>query len=247
MALIELTDVSKTYGPATAQPALDNLSFHVATGEFVAVMGPSGSGKSTLLNLIAGLDRPSRGAIRVAEIDLQRLSEAALARFRRTHFGIIFQLFHLLPNLSVRENVLLPARLAGVPLTLARRRADELLEQFRVAAKADAYAATLSGGECQRVAIARALINRPPVLLADEPTGALDSRAGREVMEVLERANQQGQTIVLATHDARLASTYARRIVHLRDGRVVDDASLEPVRAADVGALIRITMEERRR
>ena len=221
--VIELTDVSKVYNGAAAQVALDGVSLSVSPGEFTAVMGPSGSGKSTLLNLVAGLDRPTTGTVQVCGQSLGGLSEGQLARFRRSRLGVIFQFFHLLNDLSVLENVLVPAELNGTRRQEARRRAEELLAQLRIADKANAYPAELSGGQRQRAAIARALINRPLLLLADEPTGALDSRSGDEIMELLEDLNRGGQTVILVTHDAKLAARHTRRIVTLRDGHIVDD------------------------
>ncbi|MBV9281483.1 MAG: ABC transporter ATP-binding protein, partial [Chloroflexi bacterium] len=169
--VIELARVSKVYDGATAQTALEEVTLSVAAGEFTAVMGPSGSGKSTLLNMIAGLDRPTSGSVLVCGQELGRMTESQLARFRRAQVGVIFQFFHLLNDLSALENILVPAELAGQRRAEARRRANELLGVLRLADKADAYPAELSGGQRQRVAIARALINRPPLLLADEPTG----------------------------------------------------------------------------
>jgi putative ABC transport system ATP-binding protein len=219
--LVRLRAAGKQYEPA-GPPALDGVDLDIAAGEAVAVMGPSGSGKSTLLNLIAGVDRPTAGTVEVAGTALGRLSEAGLARFRRAHIGIVFQFFHLLDDLTVRDNVLVPAQLAGTPARTARARAAELLDTLGIAAKADAYPARLSGGERQRVAIARALMNRPEVLLADEPTGAVDARTGEQVAELLSDLNRGGQTLILVTHDPAVARRCARRIVELRDGRVVE-------------------------
>jgi len=203
---------------------LDELSLEVAQGEFVALMGPSGSGKSTVLNLVAGLDRPTSGTIRVDGTALAGLSEAALARFRRSRIGFVFQFFHLLNNLSVLDNVLIAAQLTGAQEVPSRARAQGLLDELGIGAKAREYPAKLSGGERQRVAIARALVNRPAVLLADEPTGALDSRTGKQVMELLIALNQSGQTILLATHDLELARRNTRRLINLRDGQVTGDS-----------------------
>ena len=222
--VVELRGVSKAYG--TAVSALSGVDLGVQAGEFVAIMGPSGSGKSTLLNLVAGLDRPSAGQIVVEGTELGRLNESALSRYRRRRLGFIFQFFHLLNNLSVLENVLLPAQLAGMKGSVAKARAQELLHQLGIASKTNQYPARLSGGERQRAAIARALINRPALLLADEPTGALDSRNGEQVMELLVELNQAGQTILQVTHDHNLAARYAGRVVFLRDGRVIDDTTM---------------------
>src|SRR5690349_8163690 len=178
--VIELDSVTKVY-QVGAPPALYEVSMSVASGEVVAVMGPSGSGKSTLLNLVAGLDRPSSGAVTVAGRRIDGLSEGGLARFRARHVGIIFQFFNLLDDLTVADNVLLAAQLAGMSRRQARARADELLERMGIARQRDAYPARISGGQRQRVAIARALVNSPELLLADEPTGALDQATGQEI------------------------------------------------------------------
>ncbi len=172
--LIRLSEVTKRYDD-DGQPAVDGVSLEIAAGEAVAVMGPSGSGKSTLLNLIAGLDRPTSGAVTVAGQRIDKLSETGVARFRRDQVGMIFQFFNLLDDLTVMDNVLLPAQLTGMPRAKARARAAELLAALRIERHRDAYPGRLSGGERQRVAIARALVNRPALLLADEPTGALDT------------------------------------------------------------------------
>jgi putative ABC transport system ATP-binding protein len=222
--LVRLSAASKQYESA-GPPALDGVDLSVAPGDAVAIMGPSGSGKSTLLNLAAGLDRPTGGHVEVAGTVLNRLSEAALARFRRTNIGVIFQFFHLLDDLTARDNVLLPAQLAGTPRRRAAARADELLDALGLTARANAYPARLSGGERQRVAVARALINKPPLLLADEPTGAVDAKAGAQVIALLRDLNQGGQTVLLVTHDAVLASGAATRIVEMRDGRLTERVS----------------------
>jgi putative ABC transport system ATP-binding protein len=220
-ALIHLTGVEKAY-EAAGPPALASVDLTVQTGDAVAVMGPSGSGKSTLLNIIAGLDRPTAGCVEVAGVRVDKLSETALARFRRAHIGIIFQFFHLLDEMTVRDNVLLPGRLAGVRTGLARRRADELLERLGIAAKADAYPARLSGGQRQRAAIARALMNRPELLLADEPTGAVDQAAAEGVRDLLHELSQDGLTLLLVTHDPALAAASGRRLITMRDGRATE-------------------------
>ena len=217
--VIRLDGVTKTY-QAGAQPALADVSMGVAAGEVVAVMGPSGSGKSTLLNMIAGLDRPTAGTVTVAGRRIDNLSEGALARFRARHVGIIFQFFNLLDDLTVEDNVLLPAQLAGASRRQARARASELLERMGIREHGNAYPARLSGGQRQRVAIARALVNSPELLLADEPTGALDTATGQEIGALLRQLNQGGQTLVLVTHDPALAERYAARTVRLVDGQV---------------------------
>jgi putative ABC transport system ATP-binding protein len=217
--VIRLEGVTKSY-QAGSPPALADVSMDVAAGEVVAVMGPSGSGKSTLLNLVAGLDRPTTGRVTVAGRRIDSLGEGALARFRARHVGIIFQFFNLLDDLTVEDNVLLPAQLAGASRRQARARAGELLERMGIGQHRDAYPARLSGGQRQRVAIARALVNSPELLLADEPTGALDTAAGQEIGRLLRELNTAGQTLVLVTHDPGLAQRYAARTVLLVDGQV---------------------------
>jgi len=217
--VIRLDGVTKSY-QAGAPPALAEVSLSVAAGEVTAVMGPSGSGKSTLLNLVAGLDRPTVGTVTVAGRRVDTLGEAALARFRARHVGIIFQFFNLLDDLTVEDNVLLPAQLAGASRRRARTRAGELLERMGIERHRDEYPARLSGGQRQRVAIARALVNSPELLLADEPTGALDTAAGQQIGALLRELNAAGQTLVLVTHDPALAEQYAARTVRLVDGQV---------------------------
>ena len=217
--VIRLDGVTKTYQAGTA-PALDDLSLGVAAGEVVAVMGPSGSGKSTLLNLIAGLDRPTAGTVTVAGRRIDTLGESGLARFRARHVGIIFQFFNLLDDLTVADNVLLPAQLAGASRRTARARAFELLTRLGLEGHLDDYPARLSGGQRQRVAIARALVNSPELLLADEPTGALDTATGLQIGRLLRELNEGGQTLVLVTHDPLLAERYAARAVRIVDGRL---------------------------
>jgi putative ABC transport system ATP-binding protein len=188
-------------------------------------MGPSGSGKSTLLNLIAGLDRPTSGTIRIGGQEIGTLSETGAARFRRRQVGIIFQFFNLLDDMTVADNVLLPAQLAGVPDARARARMDELLAALRITHHKNSRPPWLSGGERQRVAIARALVNRPPLLLADEPTGALDTAASEEIGELLLDLNASGQTLILVTHDPALAARYARRVIRIVDGQIAGSAA----------------------
>jgi putative ABC transport system ATP-binding protein len=229
--VIRLDGVTKTY-QAGAPPALADVSMGVAAGEVVAVMGPSGSGKSTLLNLIAGLDRPTAGTVTVAGRRIDTLGEGALARFRARHVGIIFQFFNLLDDLTVEDNVLLPAQLAGASRRAGRARAADLLERMGLEQHRDAYPARLSGGQRQRVAIARALVNSPELLLADEPTGALDTGTGQEIGNLLRQLNDGGQTLVLVTHDPALADRYAARTVRIVDGQVAAAPVAAPVSAA---------------
>ncbi|WP_405881295.1 ABC transporter ATP-binding protein [Streptomyces sp. NBC_01136] len=219
--IIEIRDVSKKYDEG--RPALADLDLELNAGEALAVLGPSGSGKSTLLNMIAGLDRPSEGTVAVGGLRLDGLGETALAKYRRERIGMVFQFFNLLDDLTVEDNVLLPAQLAGRPRALARHRAADLLERLGIARHARAFPGRLSGGERQRVAVARALMNRPQLLLADEPTGALDSASAAEVRDLLAELNREGQTIVLVTHDTTLAASCATRTVELVDGRIARD------------------------
>jgi putative ABC transport system ATP-binding protein len=205
---------------------LDGVSLDVERGDAVAVIGPSGSGKSTLLGLIAGLDTPTVGTIIVGGVDVTRLGESAMARFRRETIGYVFQSYHLIPTLTAAENVAVPLELAGERRVLARARA--LLEQVGLGDRAHHYPVQLSGGEQQRVALARAVALDPPLLLADEPTGNLDSATGGAIIERLFTLNRErGSTLLLVTHDAALAER-ADRIVSLRDGRVVGDRRREP-------------------
>ncbi|MGZ9929077.1 ABC transporter ATP-binding protein [Streptomyces sp. NC-S4] len=222
--VVRLDDVHKEYGDTKA---LDGLSLEIRAGDAVAVMGPSGCGKSTLLNMVAGLDRPTSGTVEVRGQDLGALNETGLALFRRRHIGMIFQFFNLIDDLPVLDNVALAAQLTGAPARQARRRALELLDELGVADRRNNYPATLSGGERQRVAVARALMNRPALLLADEPTGALDSRSGEQVMDLLIDLNQIGQTLLIVTHDPQLATRCASRLVEVADGRVARQSALE--------------------
>jgi putative ABC transport system ATP-binding protein len=221
-ALVQVSNVSKRYG-GSGQAALDGVSLQIAPGEAVAVMGPSGSGKSTLLNLIAGLDKPTSGTVTVAGRQVDTLGETGLARFRREQVGMIFQFFNLLEDLTVADNVLLPAQLAGTRRSTARSRASRLMTELGIGQYSDAYPGRLSGGERQRVAIARALINAPALLLADEPTGALDSANGEAIGRLLVGLNQSGQTLVVVTHSPELAARYAQRVIRLADGQVTTE------------------------
>jgi putative ABC transport system ATP-binding protein len=222
--VVTTRDLRKTYESEGAPVrALRGVDMAVTGGEFVAVMGPSGCGKSTLLNLIAGLDTPSEGEIVLAGESLAGKDEDDLARMRRKHIGIVFQFFNLLEGMSVLENVTLPAIIAGSSRKQAETRARDLLDLLGLADKAKSAPGVLSGGQRQRLSIARALANQPTLLLADEPTGALDSAGGEEVMELFRRLHKDGQTIILVTHDQRVAS-HADRIVRMRDGRIEDGA-----------------------
>jgi putative ABC transport system ATP-binding protein len=223
---IEIRGLRKTYhSDGVAVDALRGVDLQVAPGEFLAVMGPSGCGKSTLLHLLGGLDRPTGGEVMVAGHRMDTLDESARAVLRREMIGFVFQAYNLIPNLTVADNVDLPGLLAKRPPAEVAMRRQELLAALGLSDRANAFPGELSGGEQQRVAIARALGNRPTVLLVDEPTGNLDSRSGAEVMALLRRTHQEGQTIVLVTHDPNVAS-FARRVIFMRDGHLLDEASL---------------------
>jgi putative ABC transport system ATP-binding protein len=226
--LIELRGVSRRYD--SGPPALDDVSLTVAPGEALAILGPSGSGKSTLLNLTAGLDKPTSGTVTIGGTRIDTLSEAASARYRRARIGLVFQFFNLLDDLTVFDNVVLPAQLAGATRRETYRRATELLRGLGIDRHARAYPGRLSGGERQRVAVARALMNRPALLLADEPTGALDTASGADVRRLLSELHAEGQTIVLVTHDRTLAAECATRTIQVVDGRITADTALEPAR-----------------
>ncbi len=204
------------------------MDLELAPGEFVAVMGPSGSGKSTLLHVLGGLEPATRGELWLRGQRVDGLSTAAWALLRRRHIGFVFQFFNLLSNMTVADNVELPALLAGANPRQARKRREELLSELGLADKAGTAPARLSGGEQQRVALARALANEPSLLLADEPTGNLDSSNTRDVLRLLRRTHESGQTILMVTHDARVASL-ADRVVNLFDGMVADDAKILPM------------------
>jgi putative ABC transport system ATP-binding protein len=223
MDALKAVAVRKTFDAELAPVrALRGVNLTVAGGEFVALMGPSGCGKSTLLNLVAGLDVADEGAISVAGEEVTGRSEDDLARLRRRHIGVVFQFFNLLESMTVLENVALPAMIAGRKRRAAETRARDLLDLLGVGDKANAAPGALSGGQRQRLAIARALANDPTLLLADEPTGALDSDGGQEIIELLTRLHANGQTILLVTHDGHVADA-AGRVVKMRDGRIVDD------------------------
>jgi putative ABC transport system ATP-binding protein len=218
--VLEARAVTKTFESDGAPVrALRGLDFTMSAGEFVAIMGPSGCGKSTLLNLAAGLDTPTDGEILVAGESLAGKDENDLARMRRAHIGIVFQFFNLLEGMSVLENVTLPAVIAGVGRRKAETRARDLLDLLGLGDKTRDAPGVLSGGQRQRLAIARALANEPTLVLADEPTGALDSEGGREVLELFRRLHATGQAILLVTHDAEVAEA-GDRIVRMRDGRI---------------------------
>jgi putative ABC transport system ATP-binding protein len=229
--MIELKDVSKTV-MSGSEPLtiLHPLSIQIPRGQFVAIVGPSGSGKSTLLGLIAGLDSPTSGSVLIDGVDITRLDEDQLAKLRGEKVGFVFQFFHLIQSLTALENVSVPMEIVGIKD--AHRKAATLLEEVGLTGRAHHYPTQLSGGEQQRVALARALANAPPIVLADEPTGNLDTANGRHILELLREIHRvRGTTIVLVTHDSDLASIADSRLV-LRDGRVVERIDREPAVAA---------------
>ena len=227
--MIRLEEASRIFqdGAKTVR-ALQDITLHIPRGAIVALTGESGSGKSTLLHLMAGLERPSAGRVIVAGENLNRLGDTALSRFRLTRVGFIFQFFHLIPSLTVMENLLLPVELAGAPLRDARSRAEQGLKKIGLSDRRGAYPERLSGGEQQRVAVVRSLILEPPILFADEPTGSLDSETGAAVLSLIfDLAAEQETTVVLATHNQGLAARASRRI-ELRDGRIHGDTGASP-------------------
>jgi putative ABC transport system ATP-binding protein len=237
-ARLEADGVCRSYeSDGVTVGAVVDVDLEVAAGEFVAIMGPSGSGKSTLLYLLGGLDRPTAGEVRIDGVALSSLSRHELAHVRGRRVGFVFQMFNLVAGLTVEENVALPAVIARQRASAYRDRLSELLATVGLEGRRRSTPAQLSGGEQQRVAIARALIMDPAVVLADEPTGNLDSQSGAEVMGLLGRCRDAGRTIVLVTHDAKVAS-HADRIVHLRDGRVVQETPLDVGARASMGALV---------
>jgi putative ABC transport system ATP-binding protein len=221
--MIKLSHVSRSFGTGSkVVPAVRDVSLDIAPGEFVTVVGASGSGKTTLLHLIGALDRPTEGQVLIDGRDLRTMSDDALTLLRRTRIGFVFQFFNLLPTLTATENVALPARLAGQSRADTRKRAESLLERVGLAARSGHRPDELSGGEMQRVAIARALMMDPPVLLADEPTGNLDSSTGATILELLRGAVDAHRTVVLITHDPAIAKR-GTRILTMGDGRLVKD------------------------
>ena len=235
--LVETRELTKTYGNGNEVVALDHVSMTIQRGEFVAVMGPSGSGKSTLLNMLGALDRPSSGQVIVDGQDLARVK--SLDRFRGRTVGFIFQLHNLLPTLSALENVEVPMRGQAGSARKQRQRAEQLLELAGLGDRLHHQPGQLSGGQRQRVAVARALANEPALILADEPTGSLDTQAGDEIMALLADLNQkQGTTLIVVTHDRRVAQA-TRRILSMQDGRIVDDHTVGDPVTEDLRALAR--------
>lgn len=234
MSIISTESLTKTYGAAN-QPiyALNAVNLAVEEGEFLAIMGPSGSGKSTLLYLLGGLDRPTSGKVRLKDADMSAMTDDDLSRLRRQSLGFVFQFFNLIPVLSAHENVAIPLILDGVPRPDALKRAHDALSRVGLADRGEHRPSELSGGQQQRVALARALVAQPSVVLADEPTGNLDSRSSDEVIQMLRQTvDKWGQTLILVTHDPRVAA-YADRIVFLKDGKIVDDNRLKGKGNAD--------------
>ncbi len=225
--MIELRKASKRYQQGTREVyALQDVSLTIKSGEFLSIMGPSGSGKSTLLNLMGGLDQPTSGEIYFEGKSLHGISDNELTLIRRRKIGFIFQFFNLLPLLTAAENVGLPLLVDGLPFSEVKPKAEALLQKVGLGERTENRPEQLSGGEMQRVAIARALIANPAVILADEPTGNLDSHAGEEILFLLKSLNDQNQTIILVTHDPR-AAAYGSRIITLKDGKVSEDISIE--------------------
>ncbi|GAA0403614.1 ABC transporter ATP-binding protein [Paenibacillus motobuensis] len=224
MPVLEVNGLSKIYeGKKISTRALDHVSFKIETGQFVGIMGPSGSGKTTLLNVIATIDEPTSGTLTLNGLDPQKLNKDETALFRRRQLGFIFQRFNLLDTLTVEENIVLPLTLEGLPIHEMKSRAQSLAARLGIESIMKQYAGEISGGQMQRTAIARALIHKPSLLLADEPTGNLDSRSSREVMEAFELINREDKTtILMVTHDA-IAASYCHRVLFIKDGRIYNE------------------------
>jgi putative ABC transport system ATP-binding protein len=234
MAMVTLTDVMKIYRMGSVEvPALKGVSLAVAAGDFAAIMGPSGCGKSTLLNILGCLDRPTSGSVAIDGMEVAKMSKAELAIMRNQKIGFIFQNFHLLHQASALANVMLPFLYSNFPKSQRKDRAMELLRSVGLEGRAFHKPFELSGGQQQRVAIARALVNQPKLILADEPTGNLDSRSGLEIMALLERLNRAGLTILMVTHDPQLGA-HAARIIHLKDGKILKEEEVKERRCAEV-------------
>ncbi|MBI5148315.1 ABC transporter ATP-binding protein [Candidatus Pacearchaeota archaeon] len=222
MATIRLQEVRKRYGMGDAEVlALRDVSLNIKQGDFVAILGPSGSGKSTLMNIVGCLDVPTDGSVFLDDVDIGSLHESDLAKVRGKKVGFVFQSFNLIPTLTALENVMLPMTFQGAPREEREKRATELLKSIGLGERLSHLPSQLSGGEQQRVAIARALVNDPEIILADEPTGNLDSARGREVLNTLQQLNKQGKTIIIVTHDTELAK-FARKIVRIKDGSITE-------------------------
>ena len=229
MSFVAIKNVGKVYqsnGVNSAVRVLGGINLEIKEGEFISLMGPSGSGKSTLLTIMGAMNRPSEGSVMVDDIDVYELAEERRADFRREYLGFVFQQHHLMPYLNALENVMLPLVTSKTSAKEKRIRALAVLQRVGLASKAERLPNQLSGGEQGRLAIARALVNEPPLILADEPTGTLDTHTGREVMEVFQELNAQGQTIFMVTHNPENAAL-AHRIVNIRDGRMLDESEKE--------------------
>ena len=224
MPILRLTDICKDYQQGK-EPVrvLKNINLTVEEGDYIAIMGPSGSGKTTLMNLIGCLDVPTSGQFELNGQDLKDLDEDALAEIRNKHLGFVFQSFHLMPKMTALDNVALPLLYADVPLRERRERAAQALQAVGLGERMEFYPNQLSGGQCQRVAIARAMVGKPRLLLADEPTGALDTKAGNQVMEIFDKLSQEGMTILMITHEPAIAQR-AKKIYHILDGQLLTQA-----------------------
>jgi len=240
--IVEVNGLTKVYGEGDAAvTALDHVDLSVDQGEFVAVMGPSGCGKSTLLNLVGGLDKPTDGRVVIDGIDIATMTDTAVTELRRKRLGFVFQFFNLIPVLTVTENAALPLTLDGVSTAAANAKAVEWLGRVGLAEKLDSRPDQLSGGQQQRVAVARALVTEPALVLADEPTGNLDTKSATEIADLLKQAaDEWGRAVVMVTHDPRIAA-HARRMIFMRDGKIVDDVHID---GADAGAAAREAMEK---
>ena len=223
MPILKLTDICKDYqqGREPVQ-VLKNINLTVERGEYLAIMGPSGSGKTTLMNLIGCLDVPTSGSYELNGRDLKNLNDDELAEIRNRHIGFVFQHFHLMPKLDARDNVALPLLYADVPLKERRERAEEALKAVGLEARMDFLPNQLSGGQCQRIAIARAMVGKPDILLADEPTGALDTKSGNQIMEIFRKLNDEGMTIIMITHEPSIAEC-AKKTYHILDGELLTE------------------------
>ena len=227
MAILKLTDICKDYQQGR-EPVrvLKNINLTVDRGDYLAIMGPSGSGKTTLMNLIGCLDVPTSGTYELDGKNLRDLSDDALAEIRNKHIGFVFQSFHLMPKLDARDNVALPLLYGDVPLKERRERAEEALKAVGLGERMDFLPNQLSGGQCQRVAIARAMVGKPDILLADEPTGALDTKSGNQIMDIFRQLSQEGMTIIMITHEPSIAAC-ADKTYHILDGELYTDAEKE--------------------
>ena len=233
MAMVTLTDVTKIYRMGAVEvPALKGVSLTVEAGDFAAIMGPSGCGKSTLLNILGCLDRPTSGSVAIDGLEVAKMTKAELAAMRNQKIGFIFQNFHLLHQASALNNVMLPFLYSNFPKSQRKDRAMELLRSVGIEGRAFHKPFELSGGQQQRVAIARALVSHPKLILADEPTGNLDSRSGLEIMALLEHLNREGMTILMVTHDPQLGA-HAARIIHLKDGKILKEEEVKERRRAE--------------